>query len=114
MSGLIALTEKLNGSYELKNSMAAFIPELLAQYARGELDKDLLRAALLRRNKDAQFYNMHMPREDRLNNLRLFHKEFVFADRLLDLVEAGVPEDDAAFDAALAECMEAYLRSAED
>lgn len=114
MSDLIALTEKLSASCKLKNSMVAFIPELLAQYARGELDKDRLRAALLRRNKDAQFYNMHMPREDTLANQHLFHREFVFADRLLDLAEAQTPEDDAAFDAALAECIKEYLRPAED
>ena len=111
MNRLLELAESIGRSDTMKNSMVAFIPGLLADYARGGRTKGRLYADYVRQTRDAQFYFFHMPKDDIRDSQRIFRKEFVFADRLFYIVEKHAGTEDAAFDALLEKCMEDYLRS---
>ena len=111
MNRLLELAENIGRSETMKNSMVAFIPGLLADYARGGLTKVRLFTDFARQNREAQFYFSHMPKEMIRDNQRIFGREFVFADRLRDLLEKYAGAEDAAFDSLLEKCMEDYLRS---
>ena len=111
MNRLLELAESIGRSDTMKNSMVAFIPGLLADYARGGRTKARLFADLAKQTREAQFYFRHMPKAMILDNQRIFKKEFTFADKIWHLLEKHAGEEDAEFDALLEKCMEDYLRS---
>ncbi len=113
METFIQLTEKLAESSSLQCSMVSFIPSLLQKYAQGELTRSELSAEFMKQTRIQQFYFMHMPKNEIQNNQRLFHREFILADQLGDILENQFAVDQNQFHSSLEQCVAEYLRSVE-
>ena len=110
---LEVLAKETAASHAMMNSPVNFICVLLTSYASGEITLPELAARFRRTNRDAQFYFSHMPKEDIEMNKKLFRKEFVLADNLMDiLLDRPIGRDDKeSIDSRIAESLTQYLDS---
>ena len=111
MENLIQLTEKLGESYALLCSFVGFIPSLLQKYAQGKLTRSELFTVYMNQTRENQFYYFHMPKEEMLDNQRLFQKEFLFSDKVTHVINKHSELDEDKFSSLLEECIEDYLKS---
>ena len=109
MSRLEELAVRASESHALQCSMVNFMAGLLVSYAGGSQTPAGFAAQFMRENRNAQFYFSHFPRTEIQRNQELFHREFVLADALRDVIEQQGSMEQAAFDEALAACLETYL-----
>lgn len=93
----------------MKNSLVAFIPEVLENYFNGNVSKNELADTFTLNMNKTKFYLSQMPEQLLKENQQAFKNEFAFADKINKILKTN--EDERQLYKKLSESIKEYLNS---